>query len=103
MKYFKITVSIIAVMIVGMYGWYLFATVVNKQADHAAAVIILDTFSSTNAHDIKKLNNIKKFVVEGEAVKAISLIEKSIDDKLSMLEGCVTEKCNEFNSEFNAK
>ena len=86
-----------------MYGWYLFATVINNHADQAATVIIQDTFKSKSAHDIKVLRDIKKNIVEGDAAKAISLTDKAIDDKLYLLELCLTEVCDEISSNVNNK
>lgn len=96
MKYIKITISIIIILIAGMYGWYLFATVINKHADQAAALIIEDTFTSINSHDISVLRDIKENVINGESENAILLIDEAIKGKLYLLELCLTDLCEEI-------
>jgi predicted negative regulator of RcsB-dependent stress response len=73
MKHIKILILASVILITGMYGWYLFASAVNKSADQAATVIIQDTLSSNNAYEIRTLREIQKLISEGKANDASAM------------------------------
>jgi hypothetical protein len=101
MKWFTKLTIVAVVLIAGMYGWYLFASVINNHADQAATVIIQDTLASNSAFNTKKLLEIDKVINSGNTDKASDLIRKLIESNISSIEDCVTKQCNELKQQLN--
>jgi len=93
MKYIKYVTIGSALVIAGMYGWYLLATEVNRHADFAATVIIEDTLGSSAAYDLEQLRKIEMVIRDNDLVSASKLVQKLIEDKTSQLKSCVTNQC----------
>ena len=93
MRLIKYTAIGLALLIAGMYGWYLMATEVNRHSDFAATVIIEDTLSSSAAYDLEKLRKIELSISQNDLASASSLVQELIEDKTWQLKACVTEQC----------
>ena len=95
MSYLKGSACAAVILISGMYGWYLMATAINRQADQAATVIIQDVISSNIARDVRSLRKIQSLMEAGQSDEASALADEVIDSKLYMLSRCVSDKCME--------
>lgn len=93
MKYLTHTLIGAALVITGMFAWYLLATEVNRHADIAATVIIEDTLISNAAYDIEALRKIEAALSQGDSEVASTLLSKLIENKTSQLKACVTNQC----------
>ncbi len=93
MRYIKYTIIGLALLVAGMYGWYLMATEINRHADFAATIIIEDTFSANAAYDLELLREAELALRENNIDSASKTIQKLIDNKTWQLKACVTEQC----------
>ncbi|WP_430459571.1 hypothetical protein ACQUQU_10175 [Thalassolituus sp. LLYu03] len=93
MKIIKYVAIGMALLISGMYGWYLMATEINRHSDLAATVIIEDTLSSSAAYDLEQLRKIELSIRENELETASGLIKTLIENKEWQLKACVTKQC----------
>lgn len=93
MKFLKYATIGLALLISGMYGWYLMATEINRHSDLAATVIIEDTLSSNAAYDLEQLRKIELSIKENELKTATELIKTLIKNKEWQLKACVTKQC----------
>ncbi len=96
MRYLKYVLSIVALLILGMYGWYLLATALNEHSDVAATAIIEDTLSSNAAYDIKQLRGLASRLRDNDIDGSIELVQEMIEDKTWQLEYCVSEQCKKL-------
>ncbi|MCV6623247.1 MAG: hypothetical protein OIF51_16010 [Cellvibrionaceae bacterium] len=93
MKFLKYAALGVALLISGMYGWYLMATEINRHSDLAATVVIEDTLSSSAAYDLEQLRKIGLSIRENKLELASELVQTLIENKEWQLKACVTRQC----------
>ena len=93
MKYLTHILIGVALVIAGMFAWYLLATEVNRHADFAATVIIEDTLSSNAAYDLEALRKIEAALNQGSSEAASALLAELIQNKTNQLKACVSNQC----------
>lgn len=101
MKWIKLLALMLIMLMVGMCGWYFFATEINHHADQAATLIIQDTLASNNAFYAKKLLEVNHLIDLGNTQKASELVEQLIQMNIHSIEDCATETCNELKQQLN--